>query len=92
MWLPVCYHVKVTFYNLSVVTAHNWSYSGDGFVLVTSLQPGTVYNVSVTPCNTAGCNKSCEIHSEQTAAVPTGGGENGIQNHGVVIVTLHSVI
>ena len=75
MWLPVCYHVKVTFYNLSVVTAHNLSSSGDGSVSVTSLQPGTVYNISVTPCNMAGCYEACEIHSVQTAAVPTGGGK-----------------
>ena len=75
MWLPVCYHVNVTSYNMSVVTEHNLSSSGDGSVPVTSLQPGTVYNISVTPCNMAGCNRSCEIHSERTAAVPTGGGE-----------------
>ena len=91
MWLPVCYHVKVTFYNMSVVTAHNLSFSGDGSVPVTSLQPGTVYNISVTPCNMAGCSKYCEIHSEQTAAVPTGGGEYGMQRHGVVMAILHSV-
>ena len=66
MWLPVCYHVKVTFYNMSVVTANNWSCSGDGSVPVTSLQPGKVYNISVTPCNMAGCNESCDIHSIQT--------------------------
>ena len=73
MWIPVCYHVKVTFYNMH--TAHNSSFSGDESVSVTSLQPGTVYNISVTPCNTAGCNESCDIHSVQTAAVPTGGSE-----------------
>ena len=80
MWLPVCYHVKVTSYNMSVVTAHNWNCSGDGSVPVTSLQPGTVYTISVTPCNMAGCNKSCDIHSVPTAAIPTGGGEYGMQN------------
>ena len=80
MWLPVRYHVKVTLYNLSVVTEHNWSFSGDGSVPVPSLQPGTVYNISVTPCNMAGCNESCDIPSEQTAAVPTGGRECGMPN------------
>ena len=80
MWLPVRYHVEVTFYNMSVVTAHNSSSSRDESVPVTPLQPGTVYNISVTPCNMAGCNKSCDIHSVQTATVPTGGGEYGIQN------------
>ena len=84
MWLPVCYRVKVTFYNLSVVTAHNVSFSGDGSVPVTSLQPGTVYNISVTPCNKAGCNESCDMYSVQTAAVPTGGDEYGMQNHIII--------
>ena len=97
MWLPVCYHVKVTFYNLSVVTSHNLSFSGDGSVpgdgsvLVTSLQPGTVYNISVTPCNSAGCNGSCDMYSIQTAAVPTGGGEYGMQNH-MLFLMIHSLI
>ena len=91
MWLPVCYHVKVTFYNMSVVAAHNWSFSGDGSVPVTSLQPGKVYNISVTPCNMAGCTKSCNIQSVQTTAVPTGGGEYGMQNHAVVIIMLHKL-
>ena len=91
MWLPVRYHVKVTFYNMSVVTAHNSSSSRDGSVPVTSLQPGTVYNISVTPCNMAGCNKSCDMYSVQTNAVPTGGGEYGMQNHGVVMAILHSM-
>ena len=88
MWLPVCYHVKVTFYNMSVVTAHNSSSSDDGSVSVTSLQPGTVYNISVTPCNMAGYNEACKIHSVQTAAVPTRGGEYGMQSHGVVMAII----
>ena len=91
MWLPVCYHVKVTFYNMSVVTAHDWNCSGDGSVPVTSLQPGKVYNISVTPCNMAGCNESCNIQSVQTTAVPTGGGEYGMRNCAVVIIMLHNV-
>ena len=77
---------------MSVVTAHNWSFSGDGSVPVTSLQPGTVYNISVTPCNMAGCNESCNIQSVETAVVPTGGGEYGMQNHAVVIIILHNVL
>ena len=94
MWLPVCYHVKVTYYNMSVVTAHNSSSSGDGSVPVTSLQPGTFYNISVTPCNMAGCNEACKIHLVQTAAVPTGGGECGMQSqqHVAVMAFLHSVM
>ena len=74
---------------MSVVTAHNLSFSGNGSVPVTSLQPVTVYNISVTPCNMAGCNKSCDMHSVQTAAVPTGDGEYDMQNHGAVRAILH---
>ena len=94
MWLPVCYHVKVTFYNMSVVTAHNLSSSDDGSVPVTSLQPGTVYNISVTPCNMVRCNEACKIQSVQTATVPTGGGEYGMQSqqHVAVMAILHSVM
>ena len=78
MWLPVRYHVKVTSYNMSVVTAHNSSSSGDESVPVTKLQPDTAYNISFTPCNMAGCNESCDMYSVQTAAVPTRGGEYGM--------------
>ena len=65
-WLPVWYHIEVTLYNMSVITVHNSSISGDGLIDVKSLQPGTVYNISVTPCNMAGCNEACDIHSIQT--------------------------
>ena len=74
---------------MSVVTAHNSSSLGDGSVPVTSLQPGTFYNISITPCNMAGCHESCDMHSVQTAAVPTGGGEYGMQNHAAVKAILH---
>ena len=34
---------------------------------VTPIQPDTVYNISVIPCNAmAGCNESCNVHSIQT--------------------------
>ena len=82
-WLTVCYNVEVTSTNMSIVTMHNSTITSDGFVEVTSLQSGTVYNIAVTPCNMAGCNKSCDMYSVQTAAVPTGGSEYGMQNHGV---------
>ena len=82
-WLTVCYNVEVTSTNMSTVTMHNSTITSDGFVEVKSLQPDTDYSISVTPCNMAGCNKSCEIHSERTNAVPTGGGEYGMQSHGV---------
>ena len=82
-WLTVWYNVEVTSTNMSIVTMHNSTITSDGFVEVTSLQSGTVYNIAVTPCNMAGCNKSCDMYSVQTAAVPTGGSEYGMQNHGV---------
>ena len=80
-WLTVCYNVEVTSVNMTIVALHNSTITSDGFVEVKSLEPGTVYNISVTPCNMVGCNESCEIHSVQTAAVPTGGGEYGMQSH-----------
>ena len=91
-WLNVCYNVEVTSTNMSIVTTHNSTITSDGFVEVKSLQPGTVYNISVTPCNMAGCNKSCDMYSVQTNAVPTGGGEYDMQNHAAVMIILHSVI
>ena len=90
-WLTVCYNVEVTSTNMSIVMMYNSTITIDGFVEVTSLQPGTVYSISVTPCNMAGCNKSCDMYSVQTNAVPTGGGEYGMQNHGVVMAILHSM-
>ena len=80
-WLTVCYNVEVTSTNMSIVTIHNSTITSDGFVEVKSLQPDTVYNISVTPCNMAGCNTSCDMYSVQTTAVPTGGGEYGMQSH-----------
>ena len=85
-WLTVCYNVEVTSTNMSIVTMHNSTITSDGFVEVKSLQPGTDYNISVTPCNMVGCNKSCDMYSVQTAVVPTGGGEYGMQNHGAVMI------
>ena len=32
---------------------------------VTPIQPDTVYNITVIPCNTAGCNESCDVYSVQ---------------------------
>ena len=74
-WLAVHYHIEVAFYNMSVLATHNSTITSNDSVLVKPPQPGTPYNISVTPCNMAGCNRSCEIHSEQATAVPTGGGE-----------------
>ena len=32
----------------------------------TPLEPDTVYNISVIPCNMAGYNESCDVHSVLT--------------------------
>ena len=40
---------------------------------VTSLEPDTVYNLTVIPCNMAGCNESCDVHSVQTDSGGSGG-------------------
>ena len=69
---------------MSVLATHNSTITSNGSVVVESLRSGTVYNISVTPCNMAGCNKSCEIYSERAAAIPTGGGEYGMQNHKIM--------
>ena len=91
IWLTVCYNVEVTSTNMSIVTMHNSTITSDGFLEVQSLQPGTVYNISVTPCNMAGCNTSCDMYSVQTTAVPTGGGECGMQSHRSLIAILSIV-
>ena len=90
-WFKVYYNVEVTSTNMSIVTLHNSTITSDGFVKVKSLQPDTVYNIAVTPCNMAGCNESCDMYSVQTNAVPTGDGVYGMQSHGVVVVIVHSV-
>ena len=83
-WLTVCYNVEVTSTNMTIVTMHNSTITSNGSAVVESLRPGTLYHISVTPCNMAGCNESCEIHLVQTAAVPTGGGEYGMQDYKIL--------
>ena len=66
MWLPEWYYVEVSsYFNGSIAEVYNSTLKGTASFNVTSLQPGTVYNISVTPCNMAGCNESCDIHSVQ---------------------------
>ena len=66
-WLLEWYYVEVTSYNDSIASiVHNSTLKGTGSFDVTLLQPGTVYNISVIPCNMARCNESCDIHSVQT--------------------------
>ena len=69
MWLPKWYYVEVSsYYNGSIAEVYNSTLKGSALFDVTPLQPGTVYNISVIPCNMAGCNESCDIHSVQTMA------------------------
>ena len=44
----------------------NSSLNGSASFEVTSLEPDTVYNITVIPCNMVGCNESCDVHSVQT--------------------------
>ena len=63
-WLPEWYCVEAISYNDSI--EHSFSLKAVASFNMTPLQPGTVYNISVIPCNMAGCNESCDIHSVQT--------------------------
>ena len=64
-WLPEWYCVKAISYNGSIAV-YNSTLKDTATVNVTSLQPGTVYNISVIPCNMAGCNGACDVYSIQT--------------------------
>ena len=67
MWLPEWYCVEVISHNeLTASIVHNVAPKAAVSFNVTSLQPGTIYNISVIPCNMAGCNESCDIHSVLT--------------------------
>ena len=69
-WLPEWYCVQVISYNETSIASivRSSSLNGSASFNVTTLEPDTVYNISVTPCNTAGCNESCDVHSVQTKA------------------------
>ena len=73
MWLPQKCSVEVISYNESIPTiGYNSTLKGCTSFNVTSLQPGTVYIISVIPCNMVGCNTSCDMHSVQTIQSETG--------------------
>ena len=75
-WLPEWYCVKAVSYNGSIATiVHSSTLNGSTSFEVTSLEPDLVYNISVTPCNMAGCNESCDVHSVQTLS----GGDIGLE-------------
>ena len=73
-WLPELYSVEVTSYNESIATVvSNSTLKDPALFHVAPLEPDTVYNISVIPCNMAGCNESCDIHSVQTESTETAG-------------------
>ena len=83
-WLPEWYSVQVISYNGSIASiVRNSTLNGSTSFEVTSLEPDTMYNISVIPCNMAGCNESCDVHSVQTEL----GGEicDSVQTHGHMI-------
>ena len=63
-WLPEWYCVEAISYNGSI--EYSSSLKAVASFSMTPLQPSTVYNISVIPCNMAGCNESCDIYSVQT--------------------------
>ena len=65
MWLPEWYFIEVSYFNGSIAEVYNSTVKGSASFDVTSLQPGTVYNISVIPCNMAGCNELCDVYSVQ---------------------------
>ena len=78
-WLPEWYCVQVISYNESIASIlRNSTLKDTTSFEVTSLEPDIVYNISVTPCNMAGCNESCDVHSVQTESdTSIVGGEMG---------------
>ena len=73
--LPEWYSVEVISYNESLdLIVYNATLKGiKASFHVAPLEPDTVYNISVIPCNMAGCNESCDIHSVQTESDETAG-------------------
>ena len=66
-WLPEQYSVEVFSCNESIgIKVYNSTLQDPASFHVTSLEPDTVYNISVIPCNMAGCNESRDINSVQT--------------------------
>ena len=80
-WLPEWYSVQVISYTGSIASiVRNSTLNGSTSFEVTPIQPDTVYNISVTPCNMAGCNESCDVHSVQTESKMSIEGEMAKQN------------
>ena len=80
-WLPEWYCVQVISYNESIASiVHSSTLNGSTSFEVTPIQPDTVYNITVIPCNMAGCNESCDVHSVQTESDMSTEGEMSKQN------------
>ena len=72
-WLSEWYSVEVISYSGSIaVIVYNATLKGPASFNLTSLEPGTVYNISVIPCNLAGCNESCDAYSVQSESETAG--------------------
>ena len=81
MWLPEWYCVKAVSYNEPIACiVRNTTLKGSTSFEVTPIQPDTVYNISVIPCNMAGCNGSCDVHSVQIESEMSIEGEMSKQN------------
>ena len=82
-WLPELYSVWIISYNGSIASiVCNSTLKDTTSFEVTSLEPDTVYNITVIPCNMAGCNESCDVHSVQTDSdTSIVGGEMGDFTH-----------
>ena len=88
--LPEWYSVQVLPCNESTgIVVYNSTLKDPALVHVASLEPDTVYNISVIPCNMAGCNESCDIHSVQTESDTAGttGEMDRMHNTYIAIVT-----
>ena len=69
MWLPEWYCVQFIAYGYNgsiAIMAYNSTLKDTRSSKVTPIQPDIVYNISVIPCNMAGCNVSCDVHLVQT--------------------------
>ena len=85
-WLPKWYCVKAVSYNGSIDSiVGNSTLNGSVSFEVTSLEPDTVYNITVIPCNMAGCNESCDVHSVETESETSiVEGEMGEVSHNII--------
>ena len=80
-WLPETYSVHVISSRQSIASiVHTSTLNGSTSFEVTPIHPDAVYNISVSPCNIARCNESCDVHSVQTESEMSIEGETPKQN------------